>query len=431
MTNRTMTLRLFAFTAILMLSLPAQAQRRGNIFPGLVMRHYLIADGPEGPIHGGESAVTDMLLLGDGIVYGSTEATWGATSCHIFRTDSFKSEHVLNLTGRLPGQPKIKDMDIGPGGIIVGVTTTYDEVFDDAKKQYEGGHIFSYDPKTGAFVDHGIVSKGYGLNCVAVDTVHTRVYTVSYPEGKLFAYNYETREIKDFGVVMAPWRVKDLGRVSWRGVPKVLILTDEGTVYFSTYTDRGAQLDDQGEATNIGTLGGRIFRLRYGDDHPRFTGALVPTPMGMDDDPLYENGIASAVRANDGGFWCGSISDGFLFKFYPSTSTIVNKGKPFQYWNLRSLAYGGDGRLYMLGGRDYDNAWLLRYDTMTGSIDCLGWPTHTTQMGVVCADKDGRILMAENLRSSYIWVYGESGRLGVDDGPERVKPGAGGEVREP
>jgi len=98
------------------------------------------------------------------------------------------------------------------------------------------------------------------------------------------------------------------------------------------------------------------------DDNPVFTGAIVPTQTGMDSDPLYENGIASAIRARDGGFWCGTINDGFLFKFLPSTSTVINKGKAFQYWNLRSLAYGGDGKLYMLGGRDEDNSWLMCYD---------------------------------------------------------------------
>ena len=84
------------------------------------------------------------------------------------------------------------------------------------------------------------------------------------------------------------------------------------------------------------------------------------------------------------------------------------KGKAFNYWNLRSLAYSGDGRLYMLGGRDYDNPWLLCYDTMTGSFDCLGWPSNYSQIGNICADKDGQILMAENMRNSYILVYQKS-----------------------
>lgn len=423
-TTKTRKLSLRCFPAIwiltafiiVFLSSEIHAQRRGNIFPGLVLRHYLIANGPDGPIHGGESAVTGMILMNDNWVYGSTEATWGAKSCHLFRTDGEKAEHVLNVTDKLPGQPKISDLALGPDNVLVGGTTTYNEDFDSAKKSYEGGHLFTYDPKTTAFVDLGIMSEGQGINCVAVDRLYTRIYCVTYPEGHLLAYNYQTKQKKDFGEVMKRWRVKDMGRVSWRGVPKVLIITDEGTVYFSTY---------------IGQKGGRIFRLVHGDEKPVFTGAVVPTQAGMDDDPLYENGIASAIKAQDGGFWCGTINDGFLFKFYPSTSTVINKGKAFQYWNLRSLAYGGDGRLYMLGGRDYDNSWLLRYDTMNGSIECLGWPTHTTQMDVICADQQGRILMAENLRSSYIWVYGDSGRLVVKDNALNVKPGAGGEVREP
>ena len=118
-----------------------------------------------------------------------------------------------------------------------------------------------------------------------------------------------------------------------------------------------------------------------------------------------KNGIASAIRARDGGFWCGTINDGFLFKFHPSTSTVINKGKAFQYWNLKSLTYGANGKLYMLGGRDEDIPWILCYNPMLGSIDCLGWPDSETQCSVICADRKGRILIAENLRHSFIWVY--------------------------
>ena len=212
---------------------------------------------------------------------------------------------------------------------------------------------------------------------------------------------------------MAPWRVKDLGRVSWRGVPKVLMIDDAGTVYYSSYyrknVDLSAEEKMKGASNRLTSYtGGRIYRLAYGDEKPTFTGAIIPTQTGMDSDPIYENGIASAIRANDGGFWCGTINDGFLFKFHPSTSTIVNKGKAFQYWNLKSLTYGGDGKLYMLGGRDEDNSWLMSYDSGLGSIDCLGWPDNTSQCGVICADKTGRIIMAENLRHSFIWVFNKS-----------------------
>ena len=81
----------------------SSGQRVGGITRGTVSKHILISNGPQGPIQGGESAVTDMILMNDGWVYGSTKATWGAINCHIFRTDGEKVEHLLNLTSRISG----------------------------------------------------------------------------------------------------------------------------------------------------------------------------------------------------------------------------------------------------------------------------------------------------------------------------------------
>ncbi len=385
-------------------------QRVGGITRGTVTKHIPVSNGPQGPIQGGESAVTDMILMNDGWVYGSTKATWGAMNCHIFKTDGEKVEHLLNLTSSLPGQTSISDLCIGKGNIIIGCTSTYDEILDDTDKGYKGGHLFSFDPVTGKSEDLGIIAAGQGINCIAIDSLRGKIYGVTYPAGHLFSYDAGTGTVKDFGEIMTPWRVKDLGRVSWRGVPKVLIIDDAGSVYFSTYYHKEINMTSQelmkgGSSTYTAQSGGLIYRLGYGDEQPVFTGVTIPTQQGMDSDPLYENGIASVIRSRDGGFWCGTINDGFLFKFHPSTSTVVNKGKAFQYWNLKSLAYGGDGKLYMLGGRDEDNSWILCYDPAIGSIDCLGWPDNTAQCSVICADAKGRILIAENLRHSFIWVY--------------------------
>jgi hypothetical protein len=388
-------------------------QRAGLITKGSVIKHILISNGPQGPIRGGESAVTDMILMNDGWVYGSTKATWGAQNCHIFRTDGEKVEHVLNVTSQIAGQTSINDLCVGKRNVLIGCTSTYDEILDDTGKVYEGGHLFSFDLSTGFCEDLGIVAHGQGINCIVIDSIRGKVYGVTYPAGHLFSYDFKSKSTKDFGEIMKPWRVKDLGRVSWRGVPKVLMIDDAGTVYFSTYYHKEISLTKQelmkGGSSNYSVFsGGLIYRLAYGDEQPVFTGVTVPTQKGMDSDPIYENGIASAIRARDGGFWCGTINDGFLFKFLPSTSMVINKGKAFQYWNLKSLAYGADGKLYMLGGRDEDNSWILCYDPMIGSLDCLGWPDNTAQCSVICADGKGRILIAENLRHSFIWVYDPS-----------------------
>jgi hypothetical protein len=398
------------FLLVLFNTATSFGQRAGMITRGKGLRHILISNGPQGPIHGGESAVTDMILMNDGLVYGSTKATWGAQNCHLFRTDGEKVEHILNVTSQIAGQTSVSDLCLGKGNVIIGCTSTYDEILDDAGKGYEGGHLFSFDPSTGKSEDLGIIARGQGINCIAIDSMRGKLYGVTYPAGHLFSYDFKSGSTNDFGEIMKPWRVKDLGRVSWRGVPKVLMIDDAGTVYYSTYYHKEISLAKQelmkgGSSTYSAFSGDLIYRLAYGDEHPVFTGVTVPTQKGMDSDPLYENGIASAIRARDGGFWCGTINDGFLFKFHPSTSTVINKGKAFQYWNLKSLAYGGDGKLYMLGGRDEDNSWILCYDPMTGSIDCLGWPDNAAQCSVICADREGRILIAENLRHSFIWVY--------------------------
>ncbi len=407
--------RIFTSLVILFLSLALGttalfAQRVGGLPRGSISNRLLISNGPKGPIKGGESAVTDMILMNDGWIYGSTKATWGAENCHIFRTDGEKVEHLLNVTSAFPNQTAITDLCIGNDNIFYASTSTTNEVFDDKSKPYEGGHIFSFDPADKKTEDLGIMAPGQGINCINMDLSRELIYGVTYPAGHLFSYDLKNKSIKDFGEIMTPWRVMDLGRVSWRGVPKVLMIDDAGTVYYSTYYRREISMSAQelmkgGFSTYSSNAGGRIYRLTYGDEKPVFTGAIIPAQTGMDSDPIYENGIASAIRARDGGFWCGTINDGFLFKFYPSTSTVINKGKAFQYWNLKSLTYGGDGKLYMLGGRDEDNSWILCYDTMTGSIDCLGWPDNTAQCSIICTDKNGRIFMAENLRHSFIWVY--------------------------
>lgn len=392
----------------------ALGQREGALPRQMVDDRILISDGPEGPIQGGESAVTDMVLMDDGWVYGGTKATLGARNSHLFRTDGETIEHLRVMTDELPGQTSVSDLARGKGNLLVGSTSTYNEIFDEEEIGYEGGHLFLFEPETGRFTDLGIIADGQGINCIAIDTEREIVYGVTYPAGRLFSYDLKSESVKDFGEVMTPWRVKHLGKVSWRGVPKVLMIDDAGTVYYSTYfrerSEPSVIEEGPSAASSYSTReGGRIYRLAYGEEEPVYTGASVPSQTGMDTNPIYENGIASAIRARDGGFWAGTINDGFLFKFYPSTSTVVNKGKAFQYWNLKSLAYGGDGSLYMLGGRDYDNTWLLRYDPAIGSINSLGWPDNAAQGSVISRDPKGRILIAENLRHSYIWVINPDG----------------------
>src|SRR5688572_21719473 len=89
------------------------AQRAGGLPKATLTKRMLLSNGPKGPIRGGESAVTDMVLMDNGWIYGSTKATWGAQNCHLFRTDGESTEHVLNITSRFPGQTRVSDIAVG------------------------------------------------------------------------------------------------------------------------------------------------------------------------------------------------------------------------------------------------------------------------------------------------------------------------------
>ena len=140
------------------------AQRAGGLPKTTIKNRMLISDGPKGPIQGGESAVTDMVLMADGWVYGSTKATWGAENCHLFRTDGDKVEHLVNITSQLPRQSTISDLAVGKGNVLIGSTSTYNEIFDDKDNKYDGGHLFSFDVAFNKLEDLGVVAKGQAIN---------------------------------------------------------------------------------------------------------------------------------------------------------------------------------------------------------------------------------------------------------------------------
>ena len=66
---KTRTFIIWTMTALTVLApvTGAYAQRAGGIDSGGILRHYIISNGPEGPIHGGESAISGMLLMADRI----------------------------------------------------------------------------------------------------------------------------------------------------------------------------------------------------------------------------------------------------------------------------------------------------------------------------------------------------------------------------
>ncbi|MBI3119950.1 MAG: hypothetical protein HYZ00_14760, partial [Candidatus Hydrogenedentes bacterium] len=66
-------------------------------------------------------------------------------------------------------------------------------------KPYPGGHLLSYDLKTGAFEDFGIGPQAEGIITMNMDTVRGRIYGITWPKGIFFRYDLAKKDWKAFG----------------------------------------------------------------------------------------------------------------------------------------------------------------------------------------------------------------------------------------
>ncbi|RLD64870.1 MAG: hypothetical protein DRI98_15215 [Bacteroidetes bacterium] len=66
-------------------------------------------------------------------------------------------------------------------------------------KPYPGGHLISYDLETGQLDDLGIIPSKEGVISMIMDTTKGIIYGTTWPTGYEFAYNVETKEMRDLG----------------------------------------------------------------------------------------------------------------------------------------------------------------------------------------------------------------------------------------
>ncbi len=71
-------------------------------------------------------------------------------------------------------------------------------------KPYQGGHILSYDLKSGELEDLGVASSSKGgVIALNMDTVRGRIYGITWPSGDVFRYDVKKKEAKDLGKYFA------------------------------------------------------------------------------------------------------------------------------------------------------------------------------------------------------------------------------------
>ena len=70
-------------------------------------------------------------------------------------------------------------------------------------KRYPGGHMLSYDLKTGAFEDFGICPDREGVITFNMDKQRGRLFGITWPSGIFYRYDLATKNQKSFGKMCA------------------------------------------------------------------------------------------------------------------------------------------------------------------------------------------------------------------------------------
>jgi len=298
----------------------------------------------------------------DGKVYVGT--AWYGGSAHLIRLDHaagkwddlIDAHQLTRDTGvGLDSQSKFHaKILVGADGIVWAATKQGNEEFTNRPEYGEsatgfpGGHLFSYDPKTGQATDHGILLKQEGIMGGAIDNARRRIYYVSDPKGHFLIYD------------IAANSVRDLGRSG--PTPRYMGIDAKGRVFIV-----GAPLpgdDSPGAMTMYDPQTDRLYQLAVNvDGDPKAYGSPYVIAMNADGTKLL--GAAanckyvleydlSTVRLNNANpFANGAVTCRLAAEIKPGDTHAGTLGK--------------DGCFYFNSG-----AILYRYDPATRAAEEVG-----------------------------------------------------------
>ncbi len=167
-------------------------------------------------------------------------------------------------------------------------------------KEYPGGHILSYDLKTGKFGDLAIVPHKEGILALNMDTARGLIYCITWPTGYLIRYDLAKKELKEIGLLSGAGE-NGAGRDFRTLCRSLAIDPGDGSVYATTSE-------------------GTIYRLKPGSDQLE----ALEEDMRKDYFGLYDPTSAGHMGYN----WRQTV-------WYPGNKTVYgvhgNSGYLFQF----------------------------------------------------------------------------------------------------
>jgi hypothetical protein len=342
------------------------------------------------------NAITSLEVSGDFAIGGTAAAPGLSPFLFAVSLSRRRLEMAVDLAQIIPGQRAIvSGFGRGPGGVL------YAGTMPDSPGGL--GHLIQVQIKAPSLVvlDLGVPVDKEGVFAVAADSDRGAIYGISHPSGKFFAHDLASRTTRVF-VETVPSR-QTLGFLHGYAVKP------------EDYLSRRLILDGKGRVFGCMPVS-RLFRFDPGNQKVEILPDQIPEVWGRR--PLGR--VDSWARSADGSLYGGNAGDGQLFRLDPDKARVENLGKPVMMPRIKGLAFGGDGKLYGVGGASPGYAHLFNYDPKGGGFSDLGNPRFTMvapgieqgiswrgfQIGTVAASEDGRfIVLGEEEALSQLMVF--------------------------
>lgn len=376
-----------------------------------------------------DSPITSLLSHSNGKVYGATSGK----QSYLFVYD-YLTNKVYPL-GQIPGSKGIHNSLVEGADGLIYIGTGLDELtllnltkdmpqgrrmieiqlWEDIKgryKDFEGGHLYEYNPKEGdgkvylpedkaSVTDLGTAVKGNSVYAMTFDKTSGKIYGISYPDALFYEYDTKGKIFRNHG----PWlstKCYSGPERSWRSVPRSLICLPDGKVISS---------GDNGLIFCFDPITGKIQETTL-----RIPGEYWITQK-YDGYPVVEQ-----LLFDDTGNLTGSTSDGFLFKVDFNSGKLIVLGKPMVERRVRAMTLGKDGRVYMICGEKDNVCRMFSYDLSGkdegfkdyGVLGVDRSPYYAKigyQFDSMCTAEDGTVFIGESDRRAKLFIYLPGGNI--------------------
>jgi len=237
---------------------------------------------------------------------------------------------------------------------------------------YPGGHLLSYDLKTGRFEDLGLAPEREGVLSMNMDPARQRIFGLTWPSGMFFRFDVATRSLRNFGKMCA---LGENGKgADYRTVCRsIAVNPEDGSAWFTT--SEGTILRYNAAADAVEKVAGEDMKKDY-------FGLYDPTNPGH----MGYNWRQTVWHAREKAVYGVHGNSGYLFRFDPAlprmevldrlTSLPSKRSGLFDQFSYGYLGFalGPDGATlhYLTGGPIYTNGRRVRGKDSTAMGEAKG-----------------------------------------------------------